>query len=62
MRGAGRPAREASCRGAARELEAARPARAAARRRGGAAWRGRPGAGAEERSGPPGERRAWRSR
>lgn len=62
VRGAGRAARKAPRRGAARELEAARPARAAARRRGGAAWPGRVGAGAEERSGPPGERRARRPR
>lgn len=62
VRGAGRPARGAPCRGAARELEAARPARAAARRRGGAAWPGRLSAGAEERSGPPGEGRARRPR
>lgn len=62
VRGAGRPAREAPRRGAARELEAARPARAAARPRGGAAWPGRFEAGAEERSGPPGERRARRPR
>lgn len=54
-RRAGRPAREAPYRGAAREREAARPARAAARPRGGAAWPGRLGAWAEERSGPPGE-------
>lgn len=60
VRGAGRPARGAPCRGAARELEAARPARAAARRRGGAAWPGRLSAGAEERSGPPGEGRGRR--
>lgn len=48
VRGAGRPRERGPRGGAARELEAARLARAAARRRGGAAWPGRLGAGAEE--------------